>query len=247
VHVIGKGITRFHAVYWAAFLLSAGLPLPDRILVHGYLTVDGRKIGKSTNNIEVAPVIEQVGVDALRWYYVRKCRTRVDADVSIDATIAAYDNDLAGGLGNLVQRCTKLVAKTSGGRVPAPDDTAEAAALRALAEALPAKVDAAVDAFLFDDAVGAIVELIDAANRTLEITAPWQRARTDPGAAAAALYAPLEAARIAAAELAPFVPGVARTIADRLGNASVNPAWGGLVPGDALGSGPPPLPRRRPA
>jgi len=251
VHVIGKGITRFHAVYWAAFLLSAGLPLPDRILVHCYLTVDGRKIGKTLHaaspprrNVEVAPVVEETGIDALRWYFVRRCRTRTDADVSVDAIIAAYNSDLADGLGNLVQRSTALVTKLSAGRVPVPGaETPEASALRALAEALPRRVDVAVDAFLFDDAVAAILEVIDAANRSLEIAAPWRAARTDPAAAARALYAPLEAARIAAGELAPFVPGVAQTIAARLG-ADQKPGWGRLVPGAEVRVGPPPIPRK---
>jgi len=246
VHVIGKGITRFHAVYWAAFLLSAGLPLPDRIFVHGYLTVDGHKISKSLRNVEVGPVVEETGVDALRWYFVRRCRTRTDADVSVGAILAAYNHDLADGLGNLVQRSVALAAKLSAGRVPAPGaETPEASALRALAAALPARVDAAVDAFLPDEAVAAILEVIDTANRSLEIAAPWRAARTDPVAAAGALYAPLEAARIAAGELSPFVPGIARTIAARLGDAGLEPGWGRLLPGAELRIGPPPLPRKK--
>jgi methionyl-tRNA synthetase len=246
-HVIGKGITRFHAAYWPAFLLSAGLPLPDQILVHGYLTVDGEKIRKSGRNIEVAPIVDHVGVDALRWYFVRRCRTRTDTDVSIAAILAAHDHDLADGLGNLVQRTASLAVKLTAGRVPDPGaETAAAAALRGLAEALPARVDAAVDAFVLDDAAAAIVELIDAANRTLELAAPWRIARTDPAAAAAALYAPLEAARVAAGELSPFVPEVARTIAARLGDADLQPGWGGLTPGRELRAGPPPLPRKTP-
>ncbi|MGE0549140.1 MAG: methionine--tRNA ligase [Kofleriaceae bacterium] len=246
VHVIGKGITRFHAVYWAAFLLSAGLPLPDRICVHGYLTVDGEKISKSGRNVEVAPVVEQVGIDALRWFFLRRCRTRNDADVSIRAIVDAYDADLADGLGNLVQRCISLAIKVSDGRVPDPGaETDVAASLRARAEALPARVDAAIDAFLFDDAVGAIVELIDAANRSLEITTPWRVARIDPSSAAAALYAPLEAARIATAELAAFVPDVVATIAARLGDPDLQTGWGRLAPGAPLRVGSPPLPRKR--
>ncbi len=243
-HVIGKGITRFHAVYWAAFLLSAGLPLPERIFVHGYLTVDGEKISKSGRSVEVAPVVAEVGCDALRWYFVRRCRTRNDADVSVAAVLAAYDHDLADGLGNLVQRTTALVHKVAGGVAPASGGAGHDAALEALARALPARVDAALDAFLLDDAAAAIVELVDAANRSLERSAPWRLARTDPAAAAAALYAPLEAARIAAGELSPFVPTVARTIATRLGGATLQPAWGGLVPGTRLALGAPPLPRR---
>jgi methionyl-tRNA synthetase len=243
VHVIGKGVTRFHAVYWPAFLLSAGLPLPDRIVVHGYLTVDGEKISKSGRNVEVDPVVARCGSDALRWYFVRRCRTRGDADVSVPAICDAYDGDLADRLGNLVQRTTVLAARLTGGRVPAPRETPDTAALAALATALPGRVDAALDAFVPDEAAAAIVALLDAANRTLERAEPWRLARTDPEAAGAALYAPLEAARIAAAELAPFVPGVSRTIAGRLGDPDLRPPWGLLAPGAELRQGPPPVPR----
>jgi hypothetical protein len=154
------------------------------------------------------------------------------------------------GLGNLIHRTSALTARLSAGRVPAPGgESSESARLRALAEALPGRVDAAVAGFLFDDAVAAILEVDDAANRGLEVAAPWRTARTDPVAAAAALYAPLEAARIAAGELSPFVPELARTIAGRLGDADLRPGWGGLASGAALRIGPPPLPRkiRRPA
>lgn len=254
IQVIGKGITRFHAVYWPAFLLAAGLPLPDRIAVHGYLTVDGEKISKSGRTVEVAPVVAACGADALRWYFARRCRTRVDADVSLAAILDAHDGDLADRLGNLVQRCSALAGKLCDGRVPprgappcgdgdAPRGDDAAAELRVLAEALPGRVDAALDAFLPDDATAAILALVDAANRSLERAEPWRVARRDPTAAAAALYAPLEAARIAAGELAPFVPGVAARISERLGDLSAG--WGGLVPGAALPTGAPPIPRLR--
>ncbi|HEY5947951.1 MAG TPA: methionine--tRNA ligase [Kofleriaceae bacterium] len=236
VHVIGKGISRFHAVYWPAFLLSAGLPLPNRIFVHGYLTVDGEKISKSRRNVAVDPVVEHCGADAVRWYFARCCRTRSDADVSLDAICDAYDRDLADRLGNLVQRCTTLAVKLTAGRVPTPDDTPASRELRELGERLAGRVDVAIDAFAPDEATAAIVEVLDAANRYLEATAPWRIQRTDANAAAAALYAPLEAARIVADELAPFAPGVAATISERLGT---------LVPGSELHSGAPPLPRKR--
>jgi methionyl-tRNA synthetase len=247
VHVIGKGISRFHAVYWPAFLLSAGLPLPDRIFVHGYLTVEGEKISKSRRNVEVDSVIERSGVDALRWYFARRCRTRTDSDLSIAEILDAYDRDLADRLGNLVQRCIALAATLTAGRVSEPRETADARELRALAERVPARVDDAISRFAPDESTGAIVELLDAANRYLEITAPWRLQRTDPQAAAAALYAPLEAARIAAGELSPFVPGVSKIIAARLGDAELASTWGGLQPGGPLRSGPPPLARKRSA
>lgn len=241
VHVIGKGITRFHAVYWPAFLLSAGLPLPDRIVVHGYLTVDGEKISKSGRSLEVAPVVETCGVDALRWYFARRCRTRADADVSIAAISEAHDSDLADRVGNLVHRCTSLAFKIGDGRVLRADT--DVLDVRERAIGLPALVDAALDVFLFDDAVAAILDVIDAANQALELAAPWRVRHTDPAAAAASLYAPLEAARIAAGELLPFVPGVARAIKDRLGDPDLSPTWGVLQPGHQLRDGAPLIPR----
>jgi methionyl-tRNA synthetase len=223
-------------VYWPVFLLAAGLPLPDAICVHGYLTVDGAKISKSGRNVEVGPVAAQCGIDALRWYFARACRTRTDADVSIDAICDAYDRDLADRLGNLVQRCTTLAAKLTGGRVPTPSDAPPARELVAFADEVPVRVDAALDAFAPDEATATIVGLLDFANSYLERTAPWRIARADPGAAASALYAPLYAAGVAARELRPFAPDIAATIAGRIGE---------LHPGAELRVGPPPLPRKR--
>ena len=194
--------------------------------------------------MEVAPVVEYTGVDALRWYYARRCRTRSDGDISLDAIVVAHDSDLADRLGNLVQRSTALAVKLAAGRVARPHvESAETAELRAHAEALPGRVDGALAAFLLDDAVAAILELVDAANRTLERTAPW-RAGLDPQEATDALYGPLEAARLAAGELSPFVPGVSRAIAARLGEPDLQRGWGCSTPA-VLRIGPPPVPRKR--
>lgn len=248
IHVIGKGISRFHTVYWLAFLLSAGLPLPTQINVHGYLTIDGEKISKSRNPAPVLPVVERWGVDAVRWHFARRCRTSADSNLARDALGDAYDTDLADRLGNLVQRVTTLAAKLGGSDsacVPTPRCTSAETELQTLVESIPTRVDTALDRFLPDEAVAAIIDVLDASNRYLELIAPWRLARTDRAAALAALYAPLEAARFAAGELQAFVPGVARVIAGRLGEAPLTPSWGGLVPGQALHLGPPPLPRTR--
>jgi methionyl-tRNA synthetase len=246
VQVLGKGISRFHAVYWPAFLLAAGLPLPDRLLVHGYLTIDGEKISKSGRTLEGPPLVAKVGVDALRWYFARRLRTSADGDVSEAAIIAAHDTDLAGGLGNLVQRAVALASRASGGRIPPrPPETPDDAALRAHAEALPAAIDRAIDAFLPDDAAAAIVALVDAANRHLDARAPWRSIRAgDLPAAAAAVHPVLEAARIAAAELAPIAPRASALLIDRLGGAAES-SWGHLPAGVELRPGAPPFPRLR--
>ena len=258
IQIIGKGVTRFHAVYWPAFLLSAGLPLPSRIAVHGYLTVDGEKISKSGRHVSVEPIVAQYGADALRWFFARRCRTRTDADVSLPAIRDAYNADLVNRLGNLVQRLSGLATRLTDGRVPSPvissgdpssgaptsdpHALASAQTLAELAARIPDRVDRAIDAFLPDDAVAPILELLDAANRALDQAAPWRLPPSDP-ATAATLYAPLEAARFAAGELSPFVPGVAATIAARLGTADLSPVWGRLIPGTPLVLGPPPIPR----
>ncbi len=245
VHVIGKGITRFHAVYWPAFLLSAGLPLPDRITVHGYLTIDGVKISKSGRGAEVGPFVDACGVDGLRWLFARQCRTRGDSDVSLATVAAAHDRDLADRLGNLLQRCIALAHQLGDGRVP--PRSAVPGELAVLATSLAARVDAALDAFVPDEAATAIVELVEAANRALERAAPWRLAHTDRGAAFRVLSSPLEAARVAIGELVPFVPTLARTLALRLGDPDLAPRWGLLEPGAPLVLGPPPVARRGPA
>ncbi|HTE54439.1 MAG TPA: methionine--tRNA ligase [Kofleriaceae bacterium] len=206
-HVIGKGITRFHAVYWLAFLLAAELPLPERLFVHGYLTLDGKKIAKSGEGFDVVPVVERCGVDALRWFYARQCRARADSDVSIDAILACHDTDLANRIGNLAHRTATLAAKVG----TAPHVSSELDA-----SALPGRIDAALDAFAIDEAAAAIIETVDAANRYLDRAAPWKLAPRD---AAAALAPVREVVRIVIDELEPFVPSTSRA----LRNAEVIP------------------------
>ena len=139
-----------------------------------------------------------------------------------------------------MQRCAALAHE---GQRRSRADRDDRRRCDAIAEALPARVDAALDAFLVDDAASCDLDVVDAANRALEHTAPWKL--TDRDAAARALYAPLEAARIAAGELLPFVPDAARTILARLGDPSDAPTWGLLEPGRELVAGPPPLPRKQ--
>ncbi len=120
-HVIGKGITRFHAVYWPAMLLSAGSPVPTRILVHGYVTADGRKIGKSTGNaIDPSPLAQELGSDALRYFLLRHIRSTGDGDFSHARFRQAYESELAGQFGNLVHRVLSMIERYCGGVRPAP-------------------------------------------------------------------------------------------------------------------------------
>ncbi len=178
-HVIGKGITRFHAVYWPAILLSAGLPVPTRILVHGYVTADGRKIGKSTGNaVHPAPLARELGSDALRYYLLRHIRSTSDGDFSHARFRQAYESELAGQLGNLVHRVLSMIERYCGGILPTPPDNfAEADRLLRTAKRLPGSVAAHLRDFAFDRALDDIWSFVSDANRYVAEEAPWSLAK----------------------------------------------------------------------
>ena len=218
VHVIGKGIARFHAVYWPAFLESAGLPWPTDLLVHGYVTVDGEKISKSGRTIDPIPLIAQYGSDAVRYFLLRHIRTARDGDFSLARFHQAHDAELANGLGNLASRLLALVEKVTNGRVPAPGvELAEDQELRAAALALGSEVDEAVGRLSLDEALSAIFRVVDATNRYVTTAAPWEHAREGRAArAAATLRTGLEALHVVARELATFLPATSHDLRTRL-------------------------------
>jgi len=206
VHLVGKGVLRFHAVYWPAMLLSAGVPLPTDVLVHDYLTVDGRKLGKSTSNgIDPVDLVGRFGTDAVRWWLLREVPRVGDADFTVDRLVARADEDLANGIGNLVNRVVSMVHRYRDGVVPAGPVRGT---LSALADAVPGQVDAALADFDLRRATVAIGHLVEAANRHVEQVRPWELAR-DPGAATrldAELAVLVAACRRVGEELAPFLP-----------------------------------------
>lgn len=228
VHVIGKGIVRFHAVYWLAALLSAGEPLPTTIVVHDYLTVDGAKIAKSTGTVvDPGDVARRYGVDALRWWFVREVPRQGDADFTTERLVARANTELSNGIGNLVNRTLTLAHRYAGGIVPSPPDAAGAPELTTALSALPNAVDAAVTAFDLRRATDAIVEVVDATNRYVNARRPWDlgRAATDGDRAARAeldrvLGVVVHACRVVAGELEPFVPGGAARLREQLGEGT---------------------------
>lgn len=216
-HVIGKGITRFHAAYWPAILKSAGLALPTRILVHGYLTVDGRKIGKSNGNgVDPFALVDRYGTDALRWYLLRHVRSTEDADFSEARLVAAHDGELADQLGNLVNR-TLAVLRKKGGGVPAhpgghTDFWYEGQRLRS-------QIDDAIASFAIHEAAEALYAYVGAANRYIVEAAPWSLIKLTDDAAAIAeadrtLAELFEGFRIVAAALAPLLPSTSARLRD---------------------------------
>jgi methionyl-tRNA synthetase len=222
VHLVGKGVLRFHAVYWPAMLLSAGEPLPTDILVHDYLTTDGRKISKSAGGTpDPVALARQFGTDSVRWWLLREVPRVGDADFTMGRLIARTNSDLAGGLGNLVSRTVAMVHRYRGGVVPDGTSGARDAGARRLAEACeqaPGLADAALGDFDFRAAADAAWDIVDQANRYIEHVRPWQLARAQPDDLAAArldavLALLIRACRCLAAQLSPFVPSTAARIA----------------------------------
>ena len=214
VHVVGKGVVRFHAALWPAILASAGLPLPDRILVHGYLTVDGKKISKSGVSVDPFALVDRFGTDAVRHALVRHVSTTRDGDLDAQRIEAARTADLANGLGNLVGRVTRLVEQACGGVAPEPGELDEHdRRLLDAAGALPRRVDEAVDRFALDAASSAVFELVGEANRYVDRTTPWVVGPSQQGRLAVLV----RALRAIAHELTPFLPATAAAISARVG------------------------------
>jgi methionyl-tRNA synthetase len=224
VHVIGKGVVRFHAVYWPAMLLSAGEPLPTDILVHDYLTADGRKISKSAGAV-VDPVAlaDRYGSDAVRWWLLRDVPRVGDADFTEARLVARANEDLANGLGNLVNRVTVMVHRYRAGRPPlGAEPDADAEPLAAACRDAPDLVRAAVADFDFRRATAVVWRIVEEANRYVEQVRPWDLARAERGGDAgagkrldAAITALLTACRVLARELTPFVPTLAARVSEQ--------------------------------
>jgi methionyl-tRNA synthetase len=213
IHLVGKGVIRFHAVYWPAMLLSAGLPLPTEILVHDYLTIDGRKISKSSGaTADPAQLAEQVGVDAVRWWLLREVPRVGDADFTLERLVDRANAELAGGLGNLVHRTITMIHRYRGGVVPAQSDGSREKAC----DEVSAAIDEALDDFDFRRATSAVWRIVDEANRAIDATRPWQLAKEgredELDEALAALYA--SCVNLATC-LEPFLPSAAKLIADQ--------------------------------
>jgi methionyl-tRNA synthetase len=252
VHLLGKGVLRFHAVYWPAMLLSAGEPLPTDVLVHDYLTAGGRKISKSGgavgrlpgqgNTTDPVALARRFGTDAVRWWLLREVPRVGDADFTEERLAGRANADLAGGLGNLVSRTAAMVHRyrdgvVPGGHGPLPADPA-AHPLTAACQDAPGQVRAALDGHDFRAATAAVWRIVDEANRYVELTQPWQLARAEragagsaqaqaqagPGRLDTVLAHAVAACRCLAVQLEPVVPGAAARVAAQCGPDRLPPA-----------------------
>jgi methionyl-tRNA synthetase len=247
-HLIGKDIIRFHAVYWPAMLMAAGLEPPRCVAAHGWLLVKGEKMSKTRLN-QIAPkdLVDDLGVDAVRYHFLREVSFGPDGDFSYEAMVSRYNSDLANNLGNLLSRVATVVGSKCGGTGPAPlaDSPLAAVATRVYADAA-----AAWERLAPSDALEATWQLIREANAYLEANEPW---KAEPGPAVeAVLGSALEALRIVAVLAWPAVPAAATEVWRRLGldgsprdqRLPAAAAWGGYPGGLAVEKGAPLFPRR---
>jgi methionyl-tRNA synthetase len=221
VHVIGKDIVRFHAVYWPAFLMSAGLPLPKRVFGHGFLFNRGEKMSKSVGNvIDPFALADTYGVDQLRYFFMREVPFGQDGNYSHEAIVNRINADLANDLGNLAQRSLTMIARNCEGKVPQPGPfTAADEALLAMADALPEKARAAMGDFALHTALAEIWAVVGEANRYFASQEPWALRKTDPARMATVLYVTAETLRAVAILTQAFVPTAAARLLDLLGRA----------------------------
>jgi methionyl-tRNA synthetase len=219
LHLVGKEIVRFHAVYWPAFLMAAGLPLPKRVFSHGWWTVEGEKMSKSTGNfIDVRPLVAEFGLDAVRYFLLREVPFGNDGDFSRKNLISRTNADLANGIGNLAQRTLSFIAKNAGGVVPPRGvliDVDEA--LLAQAAGLADAVRDAVGRMAFHEALDEIWKVVRAADGYIDHQAPWTLRKTDAVRMNSVLYVLVSVLRTIGVVLQPFVPGSAEKLLDQLG------------------------------
>ena len=219
VHVVGKDIIRFHAVYWPAFLMAAGLPVPRRISSHGWWTVEGEKMSKSLGNvIEARKLAEIYGLDQVRYFLLREKPFGGDGTISHQALVTRVNVELANDLGNLAQRTLTLVARNCDGVLPGRGAvTEDDAALLDAAAALPGLVRERIDRQGFHEALEESWKIIRAANAYIDRQAPWALRKTDPARMGSVLRVLADALRVVATLLQPFMPGSMARMLDQLG------------------------------
>jgi methionyl-tRNA synthetase len=218
-HFVGKDIIRFHAVYWPAFLMSAGIAPPTRVSSHGWWVVDGEKMSKSLGNVvEPRALAKTFGLDQIRYFLLREKPFGSDGSLNHQAIIQRMNVELANDLGNLAQRTLSLIARNCDGKLPGRGPvTAEDTALLDAAAALPDLVRASMDRQTFHEALEDVWKVIRSANAYIDHQAPWALRKTDPVRMAAVLRVLVDAMRVVTTLLQPFMPESIARMMDQLG------------------------------
>lgn len=251
VHIIGKDIIRFHAVYWPAFLMSAGLPLPKRVYAHGFLLNKGEKMSKSLGNV-VDPVnlVNHFGLDQVRYFFLREVSFGQDGSYSEEGIATRINADLANGIGNLASRSLSMIVKNCDGQIPTPGAfTDEDKALLAAADALLASCRDEMNKQMIHKALASIIAVVSETDRYFASQEPWALKKTDPERMGTVLYVTAEVVRQIGILLQPFMPASCEKLldlvaspADKRDFAALGEA-GRLVPGTPLEAPKPVFPR----
>lgn len=218
LHMVGKDILRFHAIYWPAFMMAAGLEPPQRVFAHGWWTIEGQKMSKSLGNV-VAPqtLVETYGLDQTRYFLLREVPFGNDGDFSHRAMVNRINGELANDYGNLVQRVLSMVAKNCGNAVPTPGPFSAADhTLLNSAAALLGQMRAEMQVQAFHKALDTVWAVIGDANRYVDEQAPWTLRKTDPARMATVLYTLAETIRHLAILTQPVMPAASAAILDQL-------------------------------
>jgi len=244
-HLIGKDILTTHAVYWPTMLMSAKIELPESIFAHGWWLMGESKMSKSMGNvIDPMDLIDDYGVDPVRYYLMREMVLGHDANFTLESFIKRYNSDLANDFGNLLSRITTLVKKNFAGILPEPGElTQPELDIRSSAEDLVELVNDKIRSMNINDAIEEIFQFIRSVNRYMEYQAPWKLVKEDKSSAGRVLYTAAESLRISAMLLSPVMPNRTRDLFHTLNNDSVSPKWGGLQPGRELRHHEPLFPR----
>jgi methionyl-tRNA synthetase len=254
LHLVGKEIIRFHAVYWPAFLMAAGLPIPKQIWAHGWLLMDSAKMSKSLGNVvRPRPIVHVLGMDALRYYLLRETVFGQDGNFSYDALVQRYNSDLANGLGNLASRTAAMIAKDCAGKIP------EAGELKAQDRTLAKQAQEAIGEVLeqfenlgFSKALEGIWSVIAATDKYLTTEQPWalSNSEADQERRATVLRVTAEVLRIVTALAHPILPDSTAKVWTLLGHQDPisllnleSLGFGDLKPGMQLGKSQPLFPR----
>ncbi len=246
-HIIGKDIVRFHAIYWPAFLISAGIELPKRVFGHGFLFNRGEKMSKSLGNvIDPFTMVEHYGLDQVRYFFLREVPFGQDGSYSHEAIVNRTNADLANDLGNLAQRSLSMIARNCGGVVPARGELADAdKAILAQATGALATARKAMGEQAIHQALAAIFGVVAEANRYFAGQEPWALKKTDPARMEVVLWTTAEVIRRVGILCQPFIPGSAAKLLDLLAVSEDRRGFGQVDRLDAMVSGTP-LPAPQP-
>ena len=235
-HLIGKDILTTHSVYWPTMLMSAKLSLPLGIFAHGWWLSGESKMSKSLGNVvDPLGLIEEYGVDPVRYYLMREMVLGQDANFTMESFVKRYNSDLANDFGNLLSRVSNLLKKFFDGKIPRDeDDSPEGIVIKENGIKVVSDVWNHIESMRVSEAIETTLQYIRSVNKYMETMAPWKLAKSDKDAAGKVLFTAAEALRISAVLLAPVMPNRTQIVLETFNAAGSSLEWGGLTPGKSL-------------